>query len=124
MTDSFPVSPKFVDALPFPGIVHDGETVLYANPASAVLYRAATARELVGMRVDSLFRSNNVELCRARRRQFFEKLETPPAIDIELKALDGSAFRAELHIIAINWKDRRAALATLIDTTARARAIG
>jgi PAS domain S-box-containing protein len=99
--------------------VHDGERLLYVNPALVALLGARSAEDLVGKPMLELVHPDDREAVRARIAGLIERSEEPPAREIRLLRRDGTAVAVESMARATEFDGRPAVLAMLRDLTER-----
>lgn len=108
-----------VEMLPDSILVHDGETIFYANEAGLRLYGAASLDDLAGEPFDSIIDPDYVDDSRTRIAAMIETGEPGPPVEGRHRRLDGGTFDAEVIARPIIFEDRPAILAMARDTTER-----
>ena len=119
MRDSEARYRTLIDWTPEPLAVHDGEHVLYVNPAAIRLFGAKNAQDLLGKSVMSLVHPDSRPLVQARLASYSDYDGTLPRREEQLLKLDGTIIVAEVQGARIVF-DGVAAIQTAIhDITER-----
>ena len=98
--------------------ISDGQTIKYANPATARLMGAKDEAELIGRANLSMVHADDREAV-ARRRVQLSQGESLAPVEIRRERLDGKVVETETSAIGINWDGKPANLVIARDITAR-----
>ena len=108
-----------IDWTPEPLAVHDGITVMYANPAAIRLFGARTLNELLGRPVVSLVHPDSLAIVQARLAIHNDHAGTLPLSEQKLLRLDGTVISAEVQSARIVFGGAAAIQIAIHDITDR-----
>ena len=115
---------RLVESSPEAVAVHDGQRVLYANPAAARLFGARAPSELVGREVVGFVHPDDRRVVASRVRAVLEGGEGKPLLEERYLRLDGSVVDAEVAGEPITYAGKPAVQVVLRDVTGRKRMEG
>jgi len=102
--------------------VHDGQTILFANPAAAAIFGAGDTDELVGGNILDLVHPSDRQRVAERIDLALRQSGATPAAEITLCRRDGSAFAGETIGHQVQFGGRIAIQVVTRDVTERKRA--
>jgi len=111
-----------VEMAPDAVAVHDGQRLLFANPAAAALLGVGDASEAVGMKVIDFVHPDSQPVAAARMREMLKKWKVAPLIEEKFQRVDGSTIDVEVAAMPIMWQGVPAAQVTFRDITGRKQA--
>lgn len=114
---------RLVDDSPSAILVQDGEKILFANAASAKLYRAANPRDLIGRPIRSLLHPDELEKFDRRLSRVKDSKQALDVIEQKRVGLDGTPIVVETRGIPIVWQGLPAIMGVQTDITERKAAI-
>lgn len=103
-------------------LVHDGNLILYANPAAVQLFGADSTGKLIGTPILDRAVDASRDLVRSRIQRVLREREVAPLIEIRVCRLDGSVVDVEATASPCDFGGRPAIQALLRDITERKRA--
>ncbi len=110
---------RLVELSPEPILVHDGETILYVNPACLELVGAEDASELVGEGLRTFVSPDDWASARKRIEAVLNGGDPPPLAKLTAHRLDGGEIRVELRGARIDYEGTPAVQVAMRDVTAR-----
>jgi PAS domain S-box-containing protein len=113
---------RLVDLLPDAIYIHDGERIMFVNPAGVTMFGARSEREIVGRTPAEFLHPSNRDSIEGRSRDLLAgKLSTEFLRRRRLR-VDGSEYLADVAVLQLNWKGKPAVLAVVRDVTEQVRA--
>ena len=106
------------DNLPEYILVHDGQSVLYTNPAAALL-RDPSRETLVGQSVFSILTPASAETAQAYIRAKTSGEAPAPLREIDIRLRDGTVRHCIIRTVRIEFKELPAFLSVITDITER-----
>ena len=95
---------RLVELGPDAIMVHDGERILFANPAAVKLLGAGSVNDLIGLTPYALLEPESMEVAKARIRTLCETGGSMPLVDERFRRLDGLTVEAE--VVSIGFRSR------------------
>lgn len=99
-------------------LVHDGATILFANPAATAIFDAPTRDDLVGLPINRFFSTKTREQFSLRLSEHHSQ-KVAPALDQELLRFDGTSFFADVVGVPVNYDGVEAFQVMVRDITER-----
>lgn len=103
-------------------VMHDGKSVLYANPAAQRMLGTDNEEDVVGLPIMNLVHADSLEIVRERMKAAMAGKHMPP-IEEKLLRLDGSVFRADVTGIPIMFRGKPAIQVIFRDISVRKKAL-
>ncbi|MBT5049787.1 MAG: PAS domain S-box protein [Rhodospirillaceae bacterium] len=103
-------------------IVHDGNTILYANDAAIGQYGAENAADLMGRDVSEIIDSDDLAEAQKNRQRVLVTGAKSFGEGHRCKRLDGTIFRGNASFSPIEWEGRQCVLEEIRDISERERA--
>ena len=113
---------RLMDVLPTAVLVHDGERVLYCNPAFVRMVGASSADDVLARRVFDCVHPDDQALVRDRLAGMLASSEAPQGTEIRLRHRDGRPVPTHSITTPITGYGPQAYLIALSDLTERERA--
>jgi PAS domain S-box-containing protein len=113
---------RLVELSPEPIVVHSHGITVYANPAAAGLFGAATPAVLIGRPVIELVHPDFRDSVRERIKDILKDGKGAPLVEEKLVRLDGTPIDAEVTGAAIDYQGQPAVQVVVRDISARKRA--
>lgn len=110
---------QLLEQLPEPVVVHDGETILYANLAAATFAGLAKPEDLIGKTIYHFFRTQHTETIRRYLELAKQQGRQLPPIEQQLIQADGSVRDVELVSASVQHQGQPAFQVVLRDVTER-----
>ncbi len=104
---------------PEPLVVHDGEKIIFANPATVKMLGAASDKELVGKGILELVHPDSRDIVRERLRAAVEQGVRVPLIEEKCLKLDGTPVDVEVQSRPIDFAGMSATLISMRDISER-----
>ena len=99
-------------------LVHNGENILFANPAAATIFGVSNREDLVGLPIMKFVSEKMKDLVRNRITETLH-FNTAPTIEETLLRIDGSPFFADVVGVPINYDGVNAVQVMVRDITER-----
>ena len=113
---------RLIDASPDAVFVHDHGRILFANPAAAAFFGAASPEALAGISIAGLVERNSRKTVARRVKEVLAQGQTAAPVEVRWTTLDGRTVDSEVTGAAVTVHGRTAVQVTARDTTARRRA--
>lgn len=110
---------QLLKQLPEPVIVHDGQTILYANPAAATFAGLTRAEELVGRSIYQFLHTNKAEALRRYLELAAQRGRQLPPIEHPMIRADGAVREVEIISVPVQYQGRQVFQVVLRDITER-----
>lgn len=107
---------SLIDLSPLPTVIHDGQIVLYANPAAAASFGYTTTEAWVGASVIARVDSSSMPRAAERVAALLRGESVPPLVERFLRS-DGSAFDGEAFASPTVWRGSPAIHVIIRDLT-------
>ena len=101
-----------VDWLPVAMLVHDGHTILFANPAAVAMFDASSVADLVGQPLMERIHPNSLSRLAEGARKLLQQGGTPGAVQYTFVSLAGRLMEVELRAIQIEYNGNAASQMT------------
>jgi PAS domain S-box-containing protein len=107
MTDKTPESCSLfeaaLEALDHPVLVHDHDTILFANAVARRHLRAKSANELLGRHITDIVHPDARPAGEVRRSLVLDHGQRMVGLPVKLRALDGTTLYARVDARRIHW---------------------
>lgn len=111
---------RLVEATPDLVMVHEGGSVVYANPAAVLGLGCSSLDELVGMHLLDLVRPTDREMVRLDETgEHSPVASSGPVQEVGLNRLDGQVLQAEIVEVEVHWEGAQAQALIARDITER-----
>ena len=112
---------NMLDCLPFGILVHDGKTLLYANPGALRLLDVAALAEVSSSLPAELLNADSLEAAYVRLDAIIRTGDSPPPIEALVKRRDGVTVDVEVHVTRSRFAGHDCVQFLVKDITARNR---
>ena len=104
---------------PSPLVVHNGEKVMYINPAAIRMFGANSAEDLVGREIFSLVHPDSREVSRQRVNLSIQPGDAVPLVELKFLKVDGTTMDVEAQARLIIYDGAEALQVAMNDVTER-----
>ena len=113
---------RLVELLPDAIYIHDGDRILFVNPAGVNMFGAHHEKEIIGRTPTEFLHPSNRDSIEGRSRDLIAgKLSTEFLRRRRLR-VDGTEYLADVAVLHLNWKGKPCVLAVVRDVTDQVRA--
>ncbi|WP_161552259.1 PAS domain-containing sensor histidine kinase [Rhodothermus marinus] len=110
---------QLLEQLPEPVVVHDGETILYANAAAAAFAGLSSPEELIGKSIYQFLRTEKTDAIRRYLEMAAQQGRQLPPMEQQMVRADGAVRDVELVSAPVQYQGRPAFQVVLRDITER-----
>ena len=110
-----------VEMAPVPILLHDGDRLIYANPAAAAMFASAGPEELIGLDIMQFMAPDDRDRLARAAADTEEESGGILRSDLHALRLNGQPIDVELNCLSIPYFGARARLGVCLDQTARNR---
>jgi PAS domain S-box-containing protein len=113
---------RLVDLLPDAIYIHDGERILFVNPAGVTMFGARDETDIIGRAPAEFLHPSNRDSLAGRARDLIAGKLSTEFIRRRRLRVDGTEYLADVAALQLNWKGKPAVLAVVRDVTDQVRA--
>ncbi|WP_243664060.1 PAS domain-containing sensor histidine kinase [Rhodothermus marinus] len=110
---------QLLEQLPEPVVVHDGETILYANAAAAAFAGLSSPEELIGKSIYQFLRTEKADAIRRYLEMAVQQGRQLPPMEQQMVRADGAVRDVEIVSALVQYQGRPAFQVVLRDITER-----
>jgi len=108
---------NFIDSLADAMVIHDGEKIIYANPAMAELVGAASPDLYFGKPIFSFIKPDNIELIKEKVKIILSRKQKLPMFQTTLVKVSGEKVIVEIKSSLIEFEGKKLIQGTLRDVS-------